>query len=237
MESPFIFKFFGMSFSATVLLASSASVLIIFATLLVLSRHISVVPKRPQAALEMLVSFTNGIVDSSMPKAVGSQYYLLSLVLFLFLAINNMLGLMTIISYKDFSFWGSPTSSAIVCLGLSVMVILFSHYQSVEKFGAKAYVKNNYLSPMPLMLPINLIEEFTNTLTLGLRLYGNIYAGEILLGLIAMLATSHGLVSGIFAVPLAMIWIAFSVFIGMIQAFVFTTLSMVYISHKVIVEE
>ena len=43
---------------------------------------------------------------------------------------------------------------------------------------------------MPFLFPLKIIEEFANTLTLGLRLYGNIYAGEVLLGLIAGLATS-----------------------------------------------
>ena len=45
----------------------------------------------------------------------------------------------------------------------------------------------SYLKPMPFMAPLKVIEEFANTLTLGLRLYGNIYAGEVLLGLLATL--------------------------------------------------
>ena len=84
------------------------------------------------------------------------------------------------------------------------------------------------------MLPINLIEEFTNFLTLSLRLYGNIYAGEVLLTLIGNdLAHAGGPFTLILAAPLAMIWQGFSVFIGSIQAYVFVTLSMVYIGKKV----
>ena len=82
------------------------------------------------------------------------------------------------------------------------------------------------------MFPIKIIEEFANTLTLGLRLYGNIYAGEILLGLLAGgLAT--GIVGTIAAILPTLAWQGFSVFIGAIQAFIFTMLSMVYLSHKV----
>ena len=84
---------------------------------------------------------------------------------------------------------------------------------------------------------MKLIEEFTNLLTLALRLYGNIYAGEVLLTLIANMMNNIGWYSLPLAIPLEMIWIAFSLFIGSIQAFVFVTLSMVYMSHKIEVEE
>lgn len=82
------------------------------------------------------------------------------------------------------------------------------------------------------MFPLKIIEEFANTLTLGLRLYGNIYAGEILLGLLGGLAgaTIFGFVGAI--VP-TMAWMGFSIFIGFIQAFIFTMLTMVYMAHKV----
>lgn len=84
---------------------------------------------------------------------------------------------------------------------------------------------------------MKLIEEFTNLLTLALRLYGNIYAGEVLLTLIANMMNNLGWFSLPLAIPLEMVWIAFSLFIGSIQAFVFVTLSMVYMSHKIEVEE
>ncbi|WP_244990121.1 F0F1 ATP synthase subunit A, partial [Alistipes finegoldii] len=71
------------------------------------------------------------------------------------------------------------------------------------------------------------MEEFTNLLTLGLRLYGNIFAGEVLLGLIAGTVASVGLWVIPLAIPLEMIWVACSIFIGCIQAFIFVTLSMV----------
>ena len=79
---------------------------------------------------------------------------------------------------------------------------------------------------------LKIIEEFSNTLTLGLRLYGNIYAGEVLLTLLA-----GGLASGVGGTIAAILptiaWQGFSMFIGAIQAFIFTMLTMVYLSHKV----
>jgi len=85
---------------------------------------------------------------------------------------------------------------------------------------------------MWFMFPLKIIEEFANTLTLGLRLYGNIFAGEILLALlVGGLATGVG--GTIAAIIPTMVWQAFSIFVGAIQAFIFTMLTMVYMAHKV----
>jgi len=92
--------------------------------------------------------------------------------------------------------------------------------------GAKGYFKA-YKNPMTL------IEEFTNSLTLGLRLYGNIYAGEVLLGLLAGTLASSGFAGLIGAVVPTLVWQGYSIFVGSIQAFIFVTLTMVYLSHKV----
>ena len=90
-----------------------------------------------------------------------------------------------------------------------------------------------FVTPMWWLFPIKLIEEFANTLTLGLRLYGNIYAGEVLLGLLAGLA---GMWSGggiIAAIIPTLAWQGFSIFVGTIQSYIFVMLTMVYMSHKV----
>ncbi len=83
------------------------------------------------------------------------------------------------------------------------------------------------------MLPVNIIEELANFLTLGLRIFGNIFAGELLLKLVAGVAFSHGALTIIPGFLLELLWQGFSVFIGSIQAYVFVTLTTVYISRKV----
>ena len=87
-----------------------------------------------------------------------------------------------------------------------------------------------------VLITAKIIEEFTNVITLGLRLYGNIFAGEVLLGLIANMFISLGWWSLPIVMPLEMIWIGFSLFIGAIQAYVFVTLTMVFMSHKIVAE-
>ena len=96
----------------------------------------------------------------------------------------------------------------------------------------KGYLKE-FVSPFALFLPIKIVEEFSNFLTLGLRIFGNIYAGELLLGLIGQVAFSHGVWTMPIGLALEVVWQGFSVFIGSIQAYVFVTLTSVYISRKV----
>src|SRR6185312_12112286 len=101
----------------------------------------------------------------------------------------------------------------------------------IKLLGFKGYGKG-FLQPLPFMFPLKIIEEFANTLTLGLRLYGNIYAGEILIGLLAALGTQSIFGFAGALVP-ALAWQGFSIFIGAIQAFIFVMLTMVYMAHKV----
>src|SRR5699024_3688969 len=138
--------------------------------------------------------------------------------------VSNLMGVATLAVFGDELWWKSPTSDPGVTLALSTMVILLTHFYGIKIRGMKSYTKS-YFQPVSFLFPIKIIEEFSNTLTLGLRLFGNIYAGEVLLGLLAGATFSAwGFLSW---VPL-LAWQGFSVFIGGIQAFIFTMLTMVY---------
>ncbi len=86
------------------------------------------------------------------------------------------------------------------------------------------------------MTPMNLLEEVTNFLSLALRIFGNIFAGEVMTSLLLLL--SH---QAIFWYPIAfgtnLVWTAFSVFISCVQAYVFTLLSSMYLGNKINDEE
>ena len=142
-----------------------------------------------------------------------------------------MLGLPFAIVYDNTLWWKSPTADPVVTLTLAIMVVGLSHYYGIRMKGLSEYGKD-FFRPMWFLLPLKILEEFANTLTLGLRLYGNIFAGEILLTLLAgSLAT--GVAGHLAAILPTIIWMGFSIFIGAIQAFIFVMLTMVYISHKV----
>lgn len=228
-----VVEFMGIGFDLNIIISLAATVILVLLFVIWGTRKLAIRPGKPQLVIEFIADFVKNMISSSMDWKVGEQFYLLGFTLFLFIWVANMLGLVLILNIGGFSYWKSPTASPVVTLALSLLVILMTHYFGVRQQGVKGYFMNSYVRPVAALMPIKILEEFTNTLTLALRLYGNIYAGEILLGLIASLANISGPLTWIVGIPLQMVWQGFSVFIGSIQAFVFTTLTMVYLSHKI----
>lgn len=231
-ESAYTFKLFGLMFNWTNVISGLVACVIVFCILFGLSRKIQMKPTGGQNVLEWIIDFTNGIVRSQMPAENVGEYSFFAFVLFVFIFVSNQIGLFLQIGFNGHEIVRSPTADPIVTLTFSLVVMSMAHFAGVAHNGFKKYVKGTYMTPVAL-LPISLFEEFGNFLTLGLRLYGNIYAGELLLKLLAELAFSHGAPTMILALPLEIIWQGFSVFIGAIQAYVFVTLTTVYISRKI----
>ncbi|MDT2784893.1 F0F1 ATP synthase subunit A [Enterococcus asini] len=236
-EKTLLFHIGPIWFDGTVVLMTLLTCCIVFALVFICTRNLQLKPKGKQNVIEYLIDFVRGILKDSLSSKEVNNFHLLSVTLFLFVFVANEIGLITKIVFEwggeEISLWKSPTADPIVAMSLAMMMIVLTHYFGVKKFGFGGYIKNSFLQPVSFLLPIKLIEEFTNVITLGLRLYGNIYAGEVLLGLIVTMANSLGWWSLPVVMPLEMIWIAFSIFIGAIQAYVFVTLSMVFMGHKV----
>ncbi|KRN89010.1 F0F1 ATP synthase subunit A [Ligilactobacillus ceti] len=235
-EEALVLKLFGIPFNVGNILSGLVAALVVFAFIFWLSRDVKMKPTGKQNYLEFLIDFTNGIVKSAMPDEIGRQFRLLAFTLFMFIFVSNQLGLMIEFAIGDIHYIKSPTASPLTTLTLAFIVLTMAHFVGAKKFGLWGYVKNSFLSPMPMMAPISMIEQFTNFLTVALRLFGNIFSGEVLLTTIGHFAKSKGIWTTIPAIPLEMIWQGFSLFIGTIQAYVFVTLIMVYVSEKVEVE-
>lgn len=233
-EEAQVLEFFGIPFNVGNCLSGLVSALVVFLLIFFFSRKLTLKPTGKQNMIEWMIDFTNGIVKSAMPDEQGKRYGLLAFTLFLFIFVSNQIGLAIQLPINGVTYIKSPTASPATTFTLAFLVLVLAHGMGISKFGFKGYVKNSYFSPMPVLFPMNLLEQFTNFLTLALRLYGNIFSGEVLLTTIYdQLAKSNGLWTFIPAIPLEIIWQAFSVFIGSIQAYVFVTLTMVYISQKV----
>ena len=237
MEKSFVFKFMGLNFDLTGIIGSTLMALAVFLICLWLARKVEMKPNKRQNVFEYLLDFTNGIVKDNVSDVDAQKHLsLYAFVLFLFIWFMNQLGMFMEVKVDDWVFIKSPTADPVATMSFAMMTLLLSFTFGVQRFGVGGYLKN-YAQPVGFLLPVNVIEEFTNFLTLSLRLYGNIYAGEVLLTLIGNdLAHAGGPFTLILAAPLAMIWQGFSVFIGSIQAYVFVTLSMVYIGKKVTTE-
>ena len=213
------------------------SCIIVFLVVFICTRNLQMKPKGKQNFIEWVIDFVRGIVADNLPGSQVNNFHLLGVTMFLFVFMANEIGLVTkIVTTDDITLWKSPTADPFVTLTLALMVISLTHFFGIKSLGFKNYLINSYLKPVGFLLPLKIIEEFTNVITLGLRLYGNIFAGEVLLGLIANMFISLGWWSLPIVMPLEMIWIGFSLFIGAIQAYVFVTLTMVFMSHKIVAE-
>lgn len=230
------FQFGGLTFNAANIISGLVAFVLVFLFVFALSRHITMKPGRGQNVLEWLIDFTNGILKGSIPGNEVGAFGLYGFTLFMFLFVSNELGLLVQVAVGGKDFVRSPTSDPMVTMTFSLATLMLAHFAGVSKLGWKQHFQG-YLKPFVFWLPISIFEEFTNFLTLGLRIFGVIYSGEMLLKIIGGLAFSHGIATMIVAIPLEMFWQGFSAFLGAIQAFVFVTLSSVYISRKLEVEE
>lgn len=230
------FTFLGMTFNVSNMVSITLACLLVFVLVFALSRHITLKPGKAQNVLEYMVDFTNGIIKSTIPDGKGRQLGLWSFTIFFFILISNLQGLLFHVDVGGVVYVKSPTADPLVTMTLAAMTLLLAQFLGVQRLGYRNHF-GNFLKPFKIFFVINFFEEFTNLLTLGLRLYGNIYSGEMLLGMITSAAVKGGLGTSIAMLPVEMVWQGFSVFVGCIQAYVFVTLSSVYISRKIEIEE
>jgi F-type H+-transporting ATPase subunit a len=136
--------------------------------------------------------------------------------LFMFLLFSNWLG---IIPHLE-----EPTKDLNTTLGLGIMGFVIAHYAGIKSKGFKAYIKE-YFQPIFFMMPLNLIGELAKIVSISFRLFGNIMGGSIIILVVSYLTYSVALPPFLYAF--------FGLFVGTIQAFVFTMLTVVYISVQV----
>jgi F-type H+-transporting ATPase subunit a len=204
--------FAGLTFNMDTLYMTWLTMAIVLLIAFLATRSLAVVPKsRWQNFIELVVVGLLDQIESSIgPK--GKKVAPLLITLFLFLLVANWLGLV-----PGFT---SPTNDINTTLGLAVMVASLSHILGMVNKGVFPYL-SHFFQPNILFFPINVIEEIAKPITLAARLFGNILAGEILIIILGILVP--------YVIPTA--WLAFSVFVGMVQALIFTIMSLSYLSN------
>lgn len=233
MEAEKIIKLFGLSFSFSTTISIIVVTVLLVGVFWYINHHLSVdKPNKLQLALEWLVDFIQEIVYQNFHTKDTGVYQLFAFVLFVFILLSNLIGLPFLLHFDGVSYWRSPTADILVCATLAVMMNIISQLLAIQKKGLGGFLKSFWFKKW-YTFPVTLIEEIINLTTLSLRLYGNIFAGEVLLGLIAQFGNLLGIWTWIPAIPLQIVWQAFSIFIGCIQAYIFVTLSMLYLSEKV----
>ena len=173
-------------------------------------------PSSLQLLGELLVSGFYGLTENALDKKMAKTYGPLTCALFMFLVISNWLGIIP--------FLEEPTKDLNTPLSLGIMGFLISHYAGIRAKGLKKYLKE-YCEPIFFMMPLNVIGELAKVVSISFRLFGNIMGGTIIIIVVSYLSYS------IVLPPLLNAF--FGLFVGTIQAFVFTMLTVVYISVQV----
>ena len=193
---------------------------IVFTVLIALgfaaTRKRNILPRPLQTLGEMFVTLLYGLTEDALGKEMAKKYAPLICALFMFLLISNWIGLIPHLE--------EPTKDLNTTLGLGLMGFVIAHYAGIKSKGLKAYLKE-YFQPIFFMMPLNLIGELAKIVSISFRLFGNIMGGSIII-----LVVSH-LVYSIVLPPF--LYAFFGLFVGTIQAFVFTMLTVVYISVQV----
>lgn len=185
------------------------------------SRGLALVPSRRQSLLEIIVQAFEGQLVEIIGEE-GRKFLPMIATVGLFVFSANMIGLV-----PGFM---SPTSKLNVTAGCALTVFFYYHWQGMKAQGVFRYLKH-FAGPIPalapLLLPIELISHFSRPVSLSLRLFGNIFAEELLIVIIASIVP--------FVLPLP--FMAVAIFTSVIQAFVFVLLACIYIAGAVAHEE
>jgi len=193
---------------------------IVFALLIIIglcaSNKKSILPRPIQALGELIVSLLYELTEDALGKDLAKTYAPLVCALFMFLLFSNWLG---IIPHLE-----EPTKDLNTTLGLGIMGFVIAHYAGIKSKGIKAYLKE-YFQPIFFMMPLNVIGELAKIVSISFRLFGNIMGGSIIILVVSYLTYSIILPPFLYAF--------FGLFVGTIQAFVFTMLTVVYISVQV----
>lgn len=256
------FELAGLVFDIPTMIMTVVTSLVVLLLLVGLTRKLTVgAPSGGQNFLEWVIDFVTGIAQNFMDTKTASRFITLGFTLLLYIFIGNQLGLLFNVNtshhgpvsdsflnslalsgteqatehkkeeiLKELAdeeghgavvvWWKSPTATPSVTFALAFLVLLYSQYLEIAKRGLGTYLKH-------FLNPIHLLEEIIiKPLTLPLRLFGNIFAGEVLISFL--------LSTGIFVGSLPLVvWLGYSFFVGSVQAYIFTTLTMVYLSQKV----
>jgi F-type H+-transporting ATPase subunit a len=175
------------------------------------------VPGKLQLAYETIIEQIADVTDSAIgPK--GRKFIPLALMLFLFILVCNWL---EVLPNAGTEWVPAPTGDVNLPLAMALLVIVWVHIESIKARGLRGYL-SHYAQPYKALIPINVIEEITKPITLTFRLFGNIFSGGLMVLVMVKLLPWPGALVG------QLVWKPFDMAIGLIQAFIFALLTVLY---------
>ena len=218
-------EFLGMTFNLDTIISTLVAGAIVLLLALLARRALTRdpddhVPTKLQLIWEAVVGEVNRQVEDNLGK-VHPYVAPLAICLFFFILFANWLELIpSEFNESTGHLLPAPTADTNLTYALAVVTMVSVWIYGIRQKGARGYFKH-FLEPYPVLAPLNILEELVKPITLALRLFGNIFAGGIMLSLIGLLP--------LFALWAPnLIWKAFDMFIGVIQAFIFALLTVIY---------
>ncbi|OBF64634.1 F0F1 ATP synthase subunit A [Mycobacterium sp. 852002-51971_SCH5477799-a] len=192
------------------------------------------VPSGVQLFWEAITEQMRGQIESAIGMRIAPFVLPLAVTIFVFILISNWLSVLPL-QYKDKSGHASELLKSAAAdinyvLALALFVFVCYHVAGIWRRGIIGHPLAVVKGHVAFLAPINLVEELAKPISLSLRLFGNIFAGGILVALIAMFPPY------IMWAPNA-IWKAFDLFVGAIQAFIFSILTILYFSQSMEIED
>jgi F-type H+-transporting ATPase subunit a len=191
---------------------------------LLVKRHVTrepenYVPTKLQLIWEGVVGQVNKQVEDNLGR-VHPYVAPLAISLFFFILFANWMELLPTKINDDTHLLVAPTADTNLTYALAAITMVSVWTYGIRQQGAGTYFKH-FAQPFAILLPLNILEELIKPVTLALRLFGNIFAGGIMLALIAMIP--------MYALWLPnILWKSFDAVIGVIQAFIFALLAVLY---------
>ena len=214
-------------------------------------------PTGAQNFVEMSIEFVEDNVQSLFGSIKNTLIAPLALTVFVWILLMNLMDLVPVdflpvlaghIAYavagegvewiknpESFYFKVVPTTDPNITLGMAFAVFILTIYYSITVKGLRTFIAELTLHPFgKWLMPVNFVLEMVNfiakPISLGLRLFGNLYAGEMIFILIALMLFFSSIPIGILGFGLHLVWALFHILIVALQAFIFMALTIAYLA-------
>lgn len=230
-----VFELFGMTFNGDTILATAIAAVIVIGLAFYLRSKVTStgVPGGVQLFWEALTIQMRGQIESAIGMRVAPFVLPLAVTIFVFILVCNWLAVLPLQygmpSGAAGELYKSPASDINFVLALALFVFVAYHAAGIWRRGIIGHPIKVVKGHVAFLAPINIVEELAKPISLALRLFGNIFAGGILVALIAMFPWY------VQWAPNA-IWKTFDLFVGLIQAFIFSLLTILYFSQSMELE-
>ena len=199
-------------------------------------------PSGLQNFVEMCIEFVDDNVQSLFGSTNNKLIAPLALTVFVWILFMNLMDLVPVDFIPELAkslgieyFKVVPTTDPNITLGMAFAIFILTIYYSLKIKGTKAFIAELTLHPFgKWLIPVNFVLEMVNfiakPISLGLRLFGNLYAGEMIFILIALMLFFNSVLIGMLGIGLHLVWALFHILIVALQAFIFMALTIAYLA-------